>query len=67
MADAELPTDASLSALVAQVTELGERAGHLAEASDRSPTEGVAAALYDAERALRGARRSLSRAQRALG
>ncbi len=38
----------------------------MAEASDRSPTEAVAAALYDAERALRTARRGLERAERAL-
>ena len=66
MADAEIPTLASLSALSAQVTELGEHVGRLAEASDRPPTEGVAAALFDAERGLRAARRSLARAERAL-
>lgn len=66
MADVETPTAASLSALSAQVAELGEHAGRLAEASDRPPTEGVAGALFDAERALRTARRSLARAERAL-
>ncbi|CAN5537912.1 hypothetical protein BH24ACT4_BH24ACT4_22660 [soil metagenome] len=66
MADPEVPTVVSLSALTAQVTELGEQIGRLAEASDRSPTEAVAAALYDTERGLRAARRSLVRAEKAM-
>ena len=66
MADDETPTAATLSALTAQATELGARAGKLAESSDRSPTEAVAAALYDAERSLRAAQRSLARAEKAL-
>jgi hypothetical protein len=67
MADAELPTAATLSSLSSQVNDMLVRVGADAEASDRTPTEGVAAALYDAERALRSVRRALERAERALG
>jgi hypothetical protein len=58
------PTAAALSALTDQVEELERRVGTGAVAADRSPTEALAAALYDAERALRSARRALQRAER---
>ena len=61
---ADVPTAATLSALTDQVDELLRRIGDGATASDRSPTEALAAALYDAERALRSARRALQRAER---
>jgi hypothetical protein len=64
MPDAEVPTAASLSALTDQVDELLRRVGAGALASDRSPTEPLAAALFDAERALRSARRALQRAEK---
>lgn len=64
MADADVPTAATLSALAHQVDELMRRVGDGAVASDRTPTEGLAAALYDAERALRSARRALLRAEK---
>ncbi|HEX7133417.1 MAG TPA: hypothetical protein VF228_12630 [Iamia sp.] len=64
MADADVPTAATLSALTDQVDELLRRVGSGAVASDRAPTEPLAAALYDAERALRSARRALQRAER---
>ncbi|WCO69024.1 hypothetical protein PO878_09830 [Iamia majanohamensis] len=67
MAPVDAPSSAALSALSNQVADLGREVGQLAEASDRTPTESVAAALYDAERALRSARRGLERATRALG
>jgi len=64
MAEHEVPTAAVLSALTDQVDELLRRIGDGAAAADRSPTEALAAALYDAERALRSARRALQRAER---
>ncbi|QYG93361.1 hypothetical protein HC251_13625 [Iamia sp. SCSIO 61187] len=64
MPDADVPTAAHLSALGDQVDELLRRVGEGAVASDRSPTEPLAAALYDAERALRTARRALQRAEK---
>ena len=64
MADADLPTAATLSALAHQVEELLARVGAGALAADRTPTESLAAALFDAERALRSARRALQRAER---
>lgn len=67
MADADVPTAAHISALTDQVDELERRIGDSAVASDRSPTEPLAAALFDAERALRSARRALQRAARTFG
>ncbi len=64
MAAADVPTAATLSALTDQVDELLRRVGDGATAADVSPTESLAAALYDAERALRSARRALQRAER---
>ncbi|HEU5150943.1 MAG TPA: hypothetical protein VFU19_10625 [Iamia sp.] len=64
MAPADAPTAATLSAMVDQVDELVRRVADGATAADRSPTEALAAALYDAERALRSARRALQRAER---
>lgn len=64
MADADVPTAAHISALTDQVDELVRRVGDGALASDRSPTEALAASLFDAERALRSARRALQRAGR---
>lgn len=66
MVSADVPTPAHLSALLAQVDELVNRVAAGAEASDRSPTEPLAAALYDTERALRSARRALERAERTV-
>lgn len=66
MADVAIPSAATLSALTAQIDEVLARVGEGAEASDRTPTENLAAALYDAERALRSARRALVRAERSL-
>jgi hypothetical protein len=61
----DVPSAAALSALAAQVEDLVARVATGAEASDRPPHEGVAAALFDAERALRSALRALQRAERA--
>ncbi|NLV55209.1 MAG: hypothetical protein GXY13_06330 [Acidimicrobiales bacterium] len=66
MADDTVPTAAQLSALTDAVDQLVERIAAGATASDRSPTEAVAAALFDAERSLRSARRALDRAGRSL-
>jgi hypothetical protein len=60
----QVPSAATLSALAAQVEDLMTRVGAGAEASDGPSTEAVAAALYDAERALRSALRALHRAER---
>jgi hypothetical protein len=67
MADAAVPTAATLSALTDHVDDLLRRVGAGALAADRSPTEPLAAALFDAERALRSARRALQRAERTYG
>lgn len=64
MPPAEVPSPATISALSSQVEELQARVRAGAEASDRAPTEGLAAALFDAERALRAAHRALGRAER---
>ncbi len=64
MAPADVPTAAHISALADQVDELVRRVGDGALASDRSPTEPLAAALFDAERSLRSARRALQRAEK---
>ena len=61
------PTAAEVSSLVDQVEVLAERVATAGTASDRSPTEDLAAALYDAERSLRSAVRALRRAGRSLG
>jgi hypothetical protein len=61
----EVPSAATLSALASQVEDLVARVGAGAEASDGPSTEGVAVALFDAERALRSALRALQRAERA--
>lgn len=61
------PTAAEVSSLVDQVEVLAERVATAGTASDRSPTEDLAAALYDAERSLRAAGRALRRAGRSLG
>lgn len=65
MAAPDVPSRAQLSALTHAVDQLIDRVVVGATASDRAPTEAVAAALYDAERALRSARRALDRAERA--
>ncbi len=66
MSSSQVPSAAELSALGDQVDELVRRVGDGALASDATPTEALAAALFDAERALRSARRALTRAQRAV-
>lgn len=63
-ADAAIPSAAVLSALADQVDGLVGRVGDGAAAADRAPTESLAAALFDAERALRSAHRALRRAER---
>ena len=61
----QVPSAATLSALGAQVEDVLARVAAGAEASDGPSTDAVAAALYDAERALRSAARALQRAERA--
>lgn len=61
-----MPTAAALSALSAQLDELVARTLAGARATDRDGTEAVSAALYDAERALRAARRAVEAASRRL-
>ncbi|HYI60820.1 MAG TPA: hypothetical protein VEW93_03335 [Acidimicrobiales bacterium] len=67
MAAPDMPTTASLSTMTSQVDELLARTLVGARATDRDGTEAVSAALYDAERALRSARRALEAAGRRLG
>lgn len=64
MADADVPTAAVLSSLADQVDQVLDRVTAGAEASDRSRSEDLASVLFDAERALRAARRALERAER---
>lgn len=61
-----MPTVAALSALSAQLDDLVARTLAGARATDRDGTEAVSAALYDAERALRSARRAVEMASRRL-
>lgn len=61
------PTAAEISSLVDQVEGLAERVAAAGTASDRSPTEDLASALYDAERSLRSTVRALRRAGRMVG
>lgn len=61
-----MPTAAALSAMSAQLDDLVARTLAGARATDRGGTEAVSAALYDAERALRTARRAVEAASRRL-
>lgn len=56
-----------VSAITSVLDDLTGRVTTLAESLDRQPTEHVAASMYEVERSLRAARRSLARAARALG
>lgn len=63
----EMPTVAALSTMASQIDDLLARAADGARATDRDGTEAASAALYDAERALRAARRAVEAASRRLG
>ena len=64
MADDSIPSAAALNAMGGQVDDLLIRVSAGAKATDQPPTEFLSSALYDAERALRSARRALERAER---
>ena len=53
---------AELGSIATQLRELADRVSRAGEDLDRSPTEDAAAALYEADRALRTAVRSVDRA-----
>ena len=57
---------AELSSIATSLDELSSRVGTTAESLDREPTEAAAASLFEVERALRTAARSLARALRDL-
>ncbi len=59
-------TAASLSTLATQISDLAARAAAAGELLDTPDNEVAAAALFDVERALRGALRATDRARRAL-
>lgn len=61
---AAVPSAAVLGALADQVEGLVTRVSDGAMAADDEPTASLAAALFDAERALRSAQRALVRAAR---
>ena len=61
------PSEAELSSLAAQLDELGRRVAATGEALDTEDTADAAGALFEAERGLRSAARSLARARRLLG
>jgi len=63
---ASLPS-AQLSALASAIDDLGERAARLAGELEQVHEAEAAAALYEVERSLRMANRSMDRARRALG
>jgi hypothetical protein len=57
---------AALSSITTQIDELARRVTDLAEAYGDTPDSAIAAELFAAERALKGAVRSLDRASRIL-
>ena len=60
------PQRAPLASLATQLQELIERAVAIGEQLNESPTEDVAATLFEVERGLRSALRALERARRQL-
>jgi|1186.fasta_scaffold144655_2 hypothetical protein len=54
---------AELGSIVTQLTELADRLSRAGDDFNESPTEDVATALYEAERAVRTALRSTDRAR----
>jgi hypothetical protein len=60
------PHDAQLSALAATVDELAQRAAELAAALEADGSSEPATALFEVERSLAMASRSVDRARRAL-
>ncbi len=58
--------DSQLSAIASAITDLSERAASLAAALDDDGSSEPAAALFEVERALQMAVRSVERARRAL-
>jgi hypothetical protein len=60
------PQGAPLASLATQLQELTERAAALGEQLNETPTEDVAATLFEVERALRSASRAIERARRQL-
>lgn len=61
------PDAAELSSIATQLDEVSTRIASAGERLDRDPTEDAAASLYEVERALRTAHRSLQRALTQLG
>ena len=57
---------AELSSLVTTLTELERRLGELGQAYEASDHDDVVAALFDAERTVRAAARSVERARKGL-
>ena len=63
-----MPADAAeLSSLATTLTELEHRLGALGEAFEGTDHDDVVAALFEAERTIRAATRSVERARQALG
>jgi hypothetical protein len=60
-------SSAQLSALSSAIDDLGERSAALATELEGEHEAEAAAALYEVERSLRMANRSMDRARRALG
>jgi hypothetical protein len=58
--------DSQLSAIADQVTDLARRVAETAAELDRDEATDAATALYEVERSLNAATRSLDRARRAL-
>ena len=58
--------DSQLSAIADQVTDLARRVADTAAELDRDEATDAATALYEVERSLNAATRSLDRARRAL-
>ena len=59
-------TAAELGSIVTQIGDLADRLSRAGDDFNRTPTEDVATALYEAERALRTAVRSTERAANAM-
>ncbi|HVX17036.1 MAG TPA: hypothetical protein VHA73_03305 [Acidimicrobiales bacterium] len=56
-----------MSAMSSVIDDLSARVAELAKSLESPETEHIAATIYEVERSLRTARRSLVRAERALG
>ncbi|MBV9950852.1 MAG: hypothetical protein JO291_02795 [Acidimicrobiia bacterium] len=54
---------AELGSIITQLTELADRLGQAGDDFNEAPTEDVATALYEAERAIRTALRATDRAR----